>query len=169
MCLYGAKRIGLFPIAVSLVFILSNTPLHASDLTFKQMFSSNFPGFPRLLAKTGKITFLRVSTPQDSWGPTDMAVKAEVIIKLDSDHEDRALGFQLRNDKHLPANQAMLQLLLEAYRNNWAVTVDATIPFIRHQVGDGSGPVDIEARVGYIHRVFVKKETQARTGWWFFR
>jgi hypothetical protein len=44
-------------------------------------------------------------------------------LKLDT-QPNRAMGFQLRNDSKRPARQGMLDLLRDAFNNNWTVSVD---------------------------------------------
>jgi hypothetical protein len=76
-----------------------------------------------LLATTGKLTFLRVHDVGTKFGsPTDQ-IDAEVIMKLTS-QPLQAMGFQLRNDGNRPARQGMLDLLQDAFNNNWTVSVD---------------------------------------------
>lgn len=76
-----------------------------------------------LIQSTGKLTFLRVHDVGTRFGPPTDQVDAEVIMKLNT-QPDRAMGFQLRNDKNRPARQGMLDLLRDALNHNWTVTVD---------------------------------------------
>lgn len=76
-----------------------------------------------LLASTGKVTFLRVHDVGTGFGPPADQIDTEVVTKLDSE-PDRAMGFQLRNDGNRPARQGMLDLLRDAFNNNWTVTID---------------------------------------------
>lgn len=72
---------------------------------------------------SGKITVIDIRDVGTGYGPPSDFIDAEVIIKLDS-QGGRAFGFQLRNDNNRPARQAMYDLLLDAYRNSWRVTID---------------------------------------------
>ena len=76
-----------------------------------------------LIASTGKLTFLRVHNVGTAFGPPADQIDTEVVMKLSS-VPDRAMGFQLRNDTNRPARQGMLDLLRDAFNNNWTVTVD---------------------------------------------
>ena len=40
----------------------------------------------------------------------------------------KAFGFQLRDDQFLPARQGMLDLLRNAFANNWNVSIDYLVP-----------------------------------------
>ena len=74
---------------------------------------------------TGKITFLRVHDVGTKFGPDQLDIDA--VIQLD--HKTTpSYGFQLRTDGNQVARQGMLDLLRDAYANNWAVTVDYDIP-----------------------------------------
>jgi hypothetical protein len=76
-----------------------------------------------LLQSKGKLTFLRVHDVGTSFGPNTDQIDVEVVMKLDS-QPDRAMGFQLRNDNNRPARQGMLDLLRDAFNQNWSVAVD---------------------------------------------
>ncbi|MDQ4145896.1 MAG: hypothetical protein M3198_19550 [Actinomycetota bacterium] len=76
-----------------------------------------------LLQSSGKLTFLRVHDVGTRFGPSSDQIDVEVVMKLGS-QPDRAMGFQLRNDNNRPARQGMLDLLRDAFNNNWTVTVD---------------------------------------------
>jgi hypothetical protein len=60
------------------------------------------------------------------WGPSTDFIDVEVVIKLDSEH-DKAFGFQLRNDSNRFARQGMLNLLRDAFNNDWTVSIDYDI------------------------------------------
>ena len=76
-----------------------------------------------LLQSRGKLTFLRVHDVGTRFGPPSDQIDVEAVIKLSTEPE-RAMGFQLRNDGNRPARQGMLDLLRDAFNNNWTVTVD---------------------------------------------
>jgi hypothetical protein len=75
---------------------------------------------------TGKVNFLRVHDVGTGWGPAQDHLDVEVVIGLDS-QPGKAFGFQLRDDRNRPARQGMLDLLRDAFNNNWRVTTDFNI------------------------------------------
>jgi hypothetical protein len=79
-----------------------------------------------LRQSTGKVTFLRVHDVGTGWGPASDSIDVEVIIRLNT-VSGQAFGFQLRNDVNQSARQGMLDLLRDAFNNNWTVTVDYDI------------------------------------------
>ncbi|PRY44992.1 hypothetical protein [Umezawaea tangerina] len=76
-----------------------------------------------LLQTTGKLTFLRVHDVGGGFGPPTDFLDTEAILKLNTE-PNRAMGFQLRNDGNRPVRQGMLDLLRDAFNNNWTVSVD---------------------------------------------
>ena len=78
------------------------------------------------LQSIGKLTFLRVHDVGTAFGPPNDQIDVEVVLKLDTQPK-RAMGFQLRNDSKRPARQGMLDLLRDAFNNNWTVSVDYDI------------------------------------------
>lgn len=81
---------------------------------------------PRLIQSTGELTFLRVHDVGSGWGPASDFIDVEVVVKLSS-VPDRAMGFQLREDNNGPARQGMLDVLRDAFNNDWKVTMDYSI------------------------------------------
>jgi len=79
-----------------------------------------------LLQSSGKLTFLRTHDVGTGWGPSDDHLDVEVIIRLDT-QAGKAFGFQLRDDNQRAARQGMLDLLRDAFDNNWQVTIDYEI------------------------------------------
>lgn len=79
-----------------------------------------------LIESKGHITFLRVHDVGTGYGPPTDYIDVEVVIQLDS-LPGKAFGFQLRNDNYLPARQGMLDLLREAFSNNFPVLIDYNI------------------------------------------
>lgn len=77
----------------------------------------------QLRQASGKISFLRVHSLGSKWGPPQDQIDVEVVVKLKS-QPDKAFGFQLRDDTHGPARRAMLDLIRDAFRNDWAITID---------------------------------------------
>jgi hypothetical protein len=80
-----------------------------------------------LVEDSGKLTFLRVNDVGTAFGPPSDQIDAEVIVKVNT-VPDRAMGFQLRNDANRPARQGMLDLLRDAFNNNWTVIIDHNLP-----------------------------------------
>lgn len=79
-----------------------------------------------LLNTSGHLTFLRVHDVGTGWGPPEDHLDVEVVMKLDS-QPDKAFGFQLRDDENRPARQGMLDLLRDAFNQNWEVSIDFEI------------------------------------------
>ena len=79
-----------------------------------------------LIESKGHITFLRVHDVGTGYGPPSDYIDVEVVIQLDS-QPGKAFGFQLRNDNYLPARQGMLDLLRDAFSNNFPVLIDYNI------------------------------------------
>src|SRR5204863_3012370 len=67
------------------------------------------PPPPVLLERSGLVTFLRVHDLGTGFGPPFDFIDVEAVIKLDTSPTD-AYGFQLRNDRHRPSRQGMLDL-----------------------------------------------------------
>jgi hypothetical protein len=72
---------------------------------------------------SGKVTMLRVHDLGTGYGPPSDFIDVEAVIWLDS-QPGKAFGFQLRNDQYLPARQGMLDILRDAFNNNWNVSID---------------------------------------------
>lgn len=79
-----------------------------------------------LRQSTGKITFLRVHDVSTKFGPPSDQIDVEVVIQLDS-KPGEAYGFKLRNDSNRVARQGMLDLLRDAFNNNWTVAIDFNV------------------------------------------
>ncbi|MEO6103119.1 MAG: hypothetical protein ABIP44_05705 [Pseudoxanthomonas sp.] len=103
-----------------------------------------------LLNLSGKIVLLRVNEVGDSVGRPPDAIKAEVIVQLDSHASGSFSGFQLRADSNQPARQGMLDLLRDAFNNGWRAHFD-------HEVPAGK-------TIGTIVRVWVTKDPAAAGG-----
>jgi hypothetical protein len=84
------------------------------------------PARAGLVESIGKVTLLRVHDVGTAYGPPNDKIDVEVIVWLDS-QPGKAFGFQLRDDGNRPAHQGMLDLLRDAFRNNWTVTIDYNI------------------------------------------
>jgi len=79
-----------------------------------------------LLERSGRITFLRVHDVGTGFGPPTDFIDVEAVIKLNSE-PDKSFGFQLRNDAERVARQGMLDLLRDAFNNNFNVIIDFDI------------------------------------------
>jgi len=79
-----------------------------------------------LLEDSGKLSLLRVHDVGTGYGPETDFIDVEAVIWLDT-KPGMAFGFQLRNDDHRPARQGMLDVLRDAFNNNWIVTIDYEI------------------------------------------
>ena len=84
------------------------------------------PARAGLVESIGRVTLLRVHDVGTAYGPPNDKIDVEVIVWLDS-QPGKAFGFQLRDDSNRPARQGMLDLLRDAFRNNWTVTIDYNI------------------------------------------
>lgn len=79
-----------------------------------------------LLGATGKITMLRTHDIGTKYGPPTDQIDVEAVIQLDT-KPGMAFGFQLRNDNQRIAREGMLDLIRDAFRNNWTVRIDYSI------------------------------------------
>ena len=78
------------------------------------------------LQSKGRITFLRVHDVGTGFGPPSDFLDVEVVIQLDSE-PGKSFGFQLRNDTNLAARQGMLDILRDAFANNFPVLIDYNV------------------------------------------
>jgi len=76
-----------------------------------------------LVNTSGKVTTLRVHDVGTKYGPASDQIDVEVVITL-SNEAGKAFGFQLRNDGNRPVRSGMLDLLRDAFNNNWTVNID---------------------------------------------
>ena len=76
--------------------------------------------------RNANITTLRVHDVGTKYGPTNDQIDVEVVIQL-AERPRSAFGFQLRNDANRLARQGMLDLLRDAFNNNWLVNIDYRI------------------------------------------
>src|SRR5271169_6754798 len=81
------------------------------------------PARADLVENKGRITFLRVHDVGTGFGPPTDFLDVEVVIQLDS-QPGKSFGFQLRNDNNRPARDGMLDLLRDAFANNFPVLID---------------------------------------------
>ena len=76
-----------------------------------------------LVNTSGKIATLRVHDVGTKYGPASDQIDVEVVITLNTE-TGKAFGFQLRNDGNRPVRSGMLDLLRDAFNNNWTVNID---------------------------------------------
>ena len=69
-----------------------------------------------------KVTFLRVHELGSGFGPSHDFIEVEVVFKVDRER-DMAFGFKLRDNAAGPANQAMLDVLRDAFNYNHTINV----------------------------------------------
>ena len=75
---------------------------------------------------SGTLTLLRVHDVGTGYGPPNDFIDVEVVAQLDTRPEG-AFGFQLRTDSNQPVREGMLNLLRDAFNNNWTVTFNANM------------------------------------------
>ena len=75
-----------------------------------------------ILAATGNIVLMRVHELGSGFGPNDDFIDVEAVVQL-STLEGKTLGFQLRKNDEGPVHLAMLDLLRDAFANDWPVTI----------------------------------------------
>jgi hypothetical protein len=102
------------PVAILCLALLALVALSAS------------PAGAALLNASGKVTRLRVHDVGTKFGPPTDQIDVEVVIELNT-KPGMAFGFQLRNDSDRAARQGMLDLLRDAFNNNWTVHIDYNI------------------------------------------
>jgi hypothetical protein len=107
---------------VLLAVYYNSSQVQANSLEQDPLLSNNLV----LLQATGYITMLRVHDLGTGYGPGDDFLDGEVVIHLDS-QGGNGFGFQLRNDDFRPAREGMLNLLRDAFNNNWIVTINYLI------------------------------------------
>jgi hypothetical protein len=101
------KRFAIAPTLLAIA-LLATAPAHAD-----------------LLEAAGKVTLLRVHDVGTAYGPPGDVIDTEVIFTL-STSPGKAYGFQLRSGTNQLAHQGMLDLLRDAFTNNWTVVTDFT-------------------------------------------
>lgn len=88
-----------------------------------------------LIQSSGKVTLLRAHDVGTGFGPPSDFIDVEVVIQLDT-VDGGSMGFQLRDDGNRPAREGMLNLLRDAFNNDWTVTIDYEI-----DSGDSNGVI----------------------------
>lgn len=84
-----------------------------------------------------KLTLLRIHEVGSKFGPNTDQLDVEVVITLA--RHPGAFGFKLRDDRNRPVRQGMLDLLRDAFSNDWPVSIDYSIPpsndIVKHRNG----------------------------------
>jgi hypothetical protein len=75
-----------------------------------------------LFSATGKLKHLRVNELNDSFGGCPDCITTEVVFNLNG--SNNWYGLRLLNDSNLVPHQGALDLLRDAFNNNWTVQVD---------------------------------------------
>jgi hypothetical protein len=84
------------------------------------------PAGAATLNASGRIAVLRVHEVGGKYGPPTDQIDVEVVVTLQG-QPGKAFGFQLRSDGNQPVRRGMLDLLRDAFANNWVVNVDYNI------------------------------------------
>lgn len=114
------KRL-LFPIVAAIAATVLLTSAVNSAAEPPQGFHQEVPSLA-VITHSGKVTLLRVHEVGTRYGAPP-GLDIEVVIRLDSE-PNNAYGFQLRDDANRLVHQGMLDLLRDAFANNWTVFVD---------------------------------------------
>ena len=83
------------------------------------------------LNKSGTLSLLRVHELGSGYGPPTDSIDVEVVMQFVGDTAN-TFGFQLRTDSNQPVRQGMLDLLRDAFNNNWTVHIDYETPPGKH-------------------------------------
>lgn len=101
------KRFALpLVLALTLGFVLTTASAHAE-----------------FLETSGKVNLIRVQDTGQQFGPPGDVIDADVIFTL-AGQPGRAWGFQLRPGANELTRAGMLDLLRDAFQNNWTVVLD---------------------------------------------
>lgn len=71
---------------------------------------------------SGEVVLLRIHDVGTGFGAPGNTIDGEVVVKLSG--SSNFYGFRLRNDENSLTHQGMLDLLLDAYENDWTVTIN---------------------------------------------
>jgi hypothetical protein len=85
------------------------------------------PADAAYIETSGTLSFLRVHDVGTGYGPPTDSIDVEVVIQF-ANQPGKSFGFQLRNDANRAVREAMLDILRDAYVNNYKVTIDVEIP-----------------------------------------
>jgi hypothetical protein len=119
-----AKCFGLDPDDPETAFCQSELALAEAQLALALERLRECRTAMRIAVAEGLVTFLRVHELRTGFGGGQTNfLDAEAVFRLDS-RPDKAFGFQLRDDKFLPARRGMLDLLRDAVVNDLLIRVD---------------------------------------------
>ncbi len=104
--------------------------------------------FAQIKQASGKVNFIRVHEVGGKYGPPSDQIDAEVIIKFNN-IPGKAFGFKLRNDTNESVRNGMLDILRDAFKNDYTVTID-----YKAKDGNDVRPAD---KNGLILRVWITK------------
>ena len=99
----------------------SNAPQDAPAGPSAETVSSAEP--KACIGHLGRLRYLRVHDVGTGFGPPENFLDVEVVISFDTAPAEY-YGFQLRENSNSLVRQGMLDLLRDAYDNNWSVRVD---------------------------------------------
>ena len=77
--------------------------------------------------RAGTLSMLRVHDVGTGYGPGSDFIDVEVVLAF-SNEPGKAYGFKLRSDGNALVHQAMLDLLRDAFENDWNVVINVEIP-----------------------------------------
>lgn len=123
------KKISKLIVVISILFLSSNV-------------------FAQIKQVSGKIDFIRIHEVGGKYGPPNDQIDAEVVIKFKT-VPGKAFGFQLRNDMNKLVRNGMLNILRDAFNNNYTVTINYTA-----RAGNDVRPA---GKNGLISRVWITK------------
>ena len=115
------RHVGLALIAVLAVLTLSGAVLSDEPRTNAEAVLGAEP--TACIGHLGKLRYLRVHDVGTGFGPPSNFLDVEVVISFDTAPSEY-YGFQLRENANSLVRQGMLDLLRDAYDNNWSVRVD---------------------------------------------
>ena len=104
------KRFALpLVLALTLGFVLAAAPARADFIEL-----------------SGKVNLIRVQDTGQLYGPPGDVIDADVIFTLTT-QPGKAYGFQLRPGSNELTRAGMLDLLRDAFQNNWTVVLNCTV------------------------------------------
>lgn len=77
--------------------------------------------------RAGTLSMLRVHDVGTGYGPSSDFMDVEVVIAFRNE-PGKAYGFRMRNDTNALTHEAMLDLLRDAFENNWNVVINVELP-----------------------------------------
>jgi len=111
---------GLIVAAIALAMPLVTPPLAAG--TEPQTVAETTSQGAGLFFTSGQLSRIRVNEINDSFGGCPNCITAEVLFKFTN--SNRWFGLRLLNDANLVPHQAAVDLLRDAFNNDWTVQVD---------------------------------------------